>query len=364
MSLSQLGLEAVHLRQKTNTHHGLASAGRDLFARGRRFFLFDLNAKTQVLIRPGTGPLPRFSLMVDHPASHAHAASFDARNLLGVIDRGHAGGVAFGSARRVFVPHGGPLEALAPGGGERPVDIVFSGNIDADTALPPEEFIGGSPEVLAIAKSALARSLDGGEEPSRALDAALAEKGFRAGDLGAEGYATVLGFVTGYSQSVIRERVLGRLRGFTVSLIGNFCARLARSFPDSFTIVKPLDFSEVRALYGRSKLCLNICHKFTDGSHERIWYGMAHGCAVLTNTTPYLQEYFSDTDNILFYTGADPGPERLREVVASGRAGEIARAALPVYLAHHTWKHRAKTIVEAMNQAWPDPRPALGSIFG
>ena len=360
---AELGLEAVHLRHKDGSHALFSSVGRELYAKGRSFFLFDLNARTEVRLRAGTGPLPRFSLMVDHPSSHAHAAGFDGRNLLGVIDRAHVGGFAFGPARRVFVPHGGPLDAAEPDPAERPYDVVFSGNIEADTSRPMAEFIGGSPEVTAIAGAAVARCLDGGEEPSRALDAALAERGFGPATSGVDGYATLLGFVTGYSQSVLRERVLNGLAGLKVCLVGSFCERLTRRFPGSFAIVKPADFSDARRLFAQSKVCLNISHKFIDGSHERVWYGMAHRCAVLTNSTAYLRRYFVDGESALFYQGADPNAGRLRELLGAGKAAAIAEAALPVYLANHTWKHRAKTIVAAMNAAWPDPRAALGSIF-
>ncbi len=360
---SEIGLEAVHLRQKDKTHHLLGTVGRELYARGKSFFLFDINAKTQILTRPGTGPLPRFSLMVDHPASHAHVAAFDGRNLLGVIDRSHLGGVSFSPARRVFVPHGGPLNAAEPGGGERPVDVVFSGNIGAETDRPPDALIGGSPEVGAIAAAAVARSLDGGTESSRALEQALADKGFGAGALGADGYAMLLGFVSGYSQSVMRERVLNRLRGLRVCVVGSVCDRLARQLPEGFEIVKPAEFTDVRTIYAKSKICLNISHKFTDGSHERIWYGMASGCAVLTNSTPYLREYFTDDQSILYYQGCDLDLEKICSVIRSGRTGEIARAAWPVYRANHTWVQRAQIIAETMNQAWPGARHALGTIF-
>ena len=358
-----LGLEAVALRQREGTHLRLPETARELMARGRRFFLFDLNARHRLKLRPGSGPFPRFSLMVDHPASHAHAAEVDDRHLLGVIDRSHVDGIYFGSGRRVFVPHGGPQIAEAPGDGARPVHVVFSGNIETDTALPPEHYLGGSPEVTVIAAEAIERTL-AGEEPSRALAGVLAGRGFAPPALGVEGYATLLGFVTGYSQSVMRERVLCRLGGLSVSVIGLVCDRLRRRFPDSFTRVDPSDFTEVRRVCRRARLCLNISHKFVDGAHERIWYGMAQGCAVVTNETPYLREFFNDGESILFYRGDGLEAARLADVIASGRDADIAAAAAPVWLAHHTWKRRAAVILAAMDAVWADPRPALASIFG
>ena len=111
---AKLGLVSIHLRQKEGTHLSLAQLGRELFAQGKSFFLFDINGRTQIVTRPGVGPLPRFSLMVDHPASHPHLAHFDGKCLLGVIDRCHLGAVSFCSAPRFFVPHGGPLEVSEP----------------------------------------------------------------------------------------------------------------------------------------------------------------------------------------------------------------------------------------------------------
>lgn len=285
-----IGLDTTFIRQNQTTSHLLSSVGRDWFAKGKIFFLFDLNAKIPVLTKVGTGPLPRFSLILDHPWSHAHLANFDERNLLGVIDRGYVGIPGHGRVRRVFVPHGGPMMVEAVEGGERPIDVVFSGNITMDTALPPGEYVGGDPKAADIVADAIERIVDGGDEPSLGLGRALAKLGFNISALDAKTIETLLSIVSGYSQSVFRERVLSGLRGLRVCVVGEVCERLTHRLPDSFLHESHMDFSEVLSLFGQSKIALNVSHKFPDGSHERIWYGMANGCAVLTNSTPYLKE--------------------------------------------------------------------------
>ncbi len=358
-----LGLESVHLRQNETTRHLLAQIGRDWFARGKTFFLFDLNAKIPVLTRPGTGPLPRFSLIVDHPWSQAHLTGFHERNLLGVVDRGYVGVPGYGRVRRVFLPHGGPPAPDEPITGDRPIDVVFSGNIIMDTALPPAEYAEGDAVVKTIVTDAVERIVEGGAEPGAGLCQALEKSGFAIAALDAKTAETLVNIVSGYSQSVFRERVLNGLRGLRVCLVGHVCERLGRQLPETFFQETYRTFTDVRALFRQSKIALNIAHKFPDGAHERIWYGMANGCAVLTNTTPYLRESFVEDESMLFYQRCDLDTRKIAEFVKSGKTGAIAQAALPIYRAQHTWTHRAQTVVGTMNAVWPDARAALQTLF-
>jgi glycosyltransferase involved in cell wall biosynthesis len=90
---------------------------------------------------------------------------------------------------------------------------------------------------------------------------------------------------------------------------------------------------------------------FPDGSHERIWYGMAKGCAIATDFSRFMAEDFSAGESILFWpedareiaemvTAAVADPDRLREITA---------AAGSVYAAKHTWRKRVRIIDEALN---------------
>ncbi len=359
----ELGLESVHLRQNESTRHLLAQIGRDWFARGKSFFLFDLNARIPVLTKSGTGPLPRFSLIVDHPWSQAHLSDFDERNLLGVVCRSYVGVPGHGRVRRVFLPHGGPAVPDEPMPLNRPIDVLFTGNILMDTALPPAHYAEGDALVKSIVTEAVERIVDGGDEPGVGLSLALSKNGFSISALDAKTAETLVNIVSGYSQSVVRERVLKTLLGLRVCLVGHFCERLVRQLPETFRVEGYRTFSDIRQLFQQSKISLNISHKFPDGSHERIWYGMANCCAILTNSTPYLKEYFVDQQSMLFYERWNLDGKLILECSESGKTGDIAAAALPVYRAHHTWSHRARTILRAMNAVWPDARPALQSIF-
>ncbi len=77
---------------------------------------------------------------------------------------------------------------------------------------------------------------------------------------------------------------------------------------------------------------------FPDGSHERIWYGMAMGCAIATDFSRYLAENFSAGESILFW------PKDGREIAEMAAAAvadldhlrEMTAAAGAVYAAKHT----------------------------
>src|SRR6202012_4744155 len=112
------------------------------------------------------------------------------------------------------------------------------------------------------------------------------------------------------------------------------------------------DFAEIRKLMARSRIVLNSTNKFPDGSHERIWYGMAEGAAVLTDASRYLERYFTHGRDILYLPRHGDLTEIAAEVTsllaAPRRLDQLVEAARPVYAAHHTWRTRLEILFALM----------------
>lgn len=62
-----------------------------------------------------------------------------------------------------------------------------------------------------------------------------------------------------------------------------------------------VNYIQAQDLMKRSKITLNIQGLLYDGSHERVYCGMANGSVTVTNRTPFLEELFTENEEIVFY---------------------------------------------------------------
>jgi hypothetical protein len=112
---------------------------------------------------------------------------------------------------------------------------------------------------------------------------------------------------------------------------------------------------------GRAKIVLDTTCKFPRGSHERIWYGMAEGAALLADHSHFVARDFRDGHEILCLPRKPIGRgelDHLRGLIEEPRRLQrIAEAAAPIYAAKHRWKERARLIDAAINGA-PQARAA------
>jgi spore maturation protein CgeB len=119
----------------------------------------------------------------------------------------------------------------------------------------------------------------------------------------------------------------------------NIVVHPAVSYAQSFDILR------------QTKICLNSSPFFRDGTHERVFAGMACGCAVLTSRSRYLEEQFFEEEELLFYDFdlLEIAEARVEELLADERRRVILahRGAQKVYH-DHTWDQRAETLLEEL----------------
>lgn len=156
-----------------------------------------------------------------------------------------------------------------------------------------------------------------------------------------------------YCKGWDRCALINALKEFNVHLFGSHNGRRdwRRSLAGASHVVfhAPVSFNESLEIFQQSKLVINSSPQFRHGSHERVFYGLAAGCAVITNDNPYLEKQFGEDQGVFYYL---PGREKqLQEQVkmlltdAAGSWEKIASGQHQVRQ-HHTWRNRVNELQE------------------
>lgn len=296
-------------------------------------FIVDINGKRD------TGDYPKFSWVGDHPYAHTHLAHPGVRTVFGMADEGH---VRFGTVPSSFVPHGGPVTDSDALDRPRDIDILYVGSI-------PDRFVPSS----ALERLALEAGASVGyccRDPFEALEDALAGEGRAVAEFAGEDLRHLVAIATDEAQRLARTAAILGVRDRVFHVIGEITDEVRAQLPGNVVFHGfNRSFAESRDLWRRSKLLINVTQKFPRGSHERIWYGMASGTALITNHSTFVARDFTHGESILFYQDPRDIGALAAEALESGRTADIAAAALPLFEANHTWVERAERILAAMS---------------
>lgn len=155
-----------------------------------------------------------------------------------------------------------------------------------------------------------------------------------------------------YVRAKDRIQLLQSLAGLPVHIYGNCLS--SRSWGDFLDISKgyqiypAVNFQEHLGLLKRSQVVLNSSPMFKTGGHERIFYGLGSGAAVLTNKTPWNQEHFT-AHELLTYSSGTPGEMRpyLEELLDQKLPlTAMAEKGQKRVMQEHTWDTRASQLLE------------------
>lgn len=302
--------------------------------------------------------IPLLNLLVDQPAVHAERLRALPRNhLTTYMDRRHAAYLeeALPGARLAFLPHGGPPPRPdAPSMDERDIPVLMVGNLHA-----PMDLAGALAQTLErprdgsleqTAERMVARCVESLEDPFAAAMAELAAMATppdpRQLRMAAERLTPGL---VGHASNEHRLRLLAALGETPVMVVGR--AEAGVSLPRAGASVRftgPLSFSEVLELMRRARIVINVTPTLSHGAHERVFYGLAAGAAVLTLRSAFLEETFHDGRDILFHDAGGAGlTARLGTVLSDTEAlSALVAAGREVLTAHHTWSSRARVLKE------------------
>lgn len=308
----------------------------DLIRKTPDAFLLDINAKIQV------GDRPKFSLMVDHPLSHPQVAQVGPRTVLGCIDAAHAAIRGYADVPVIFCPHGGPDPVDGVLDLPRDIDCLFVGNL-----LPPPPAANQWEELaLTVGRQVAYECCD----PFDPLVAALEQQGVGLAQMGLDSFARLLNLATNEAQRLARIAVIRSIPKCALHVVGQLDADVSQDFPP-WAVVHGFNASFVQScqLMARSRVVLNVAQKFPAGSHERVWYGMAHGCAVVSSPSSFMQQDFVHDQHILYYSDPRQAGDMVAHALDGQRDRDLAAEALSPYRDGHTWVERAERIFLAMN---------------
>lgn len=95
-----------------------------------------------------------------------------------------------------------------------------------------------------------------------------------------------------------RSRYVNALRTLPVTFVGDDWVSMTRRDDDAFVALPSVPYVDLPALYGRSKICLNLHPPHFD-FHERILDGMKAKAAVATVQTDWLSDSFTFGEDLL-----------------------------------------------------------------
>lgn len=153
-----------------------------------------------------------------------------------------------------------------------------------------------------------------------------------------------------YVRSENRRRVIKALDScrHNLHLYGSFWDELELN---NSIVHREMPFNLTFTLFNKAKISTNIMPNFKAGAHDRIFSSQLNGAVALTDPSLYLNNMYSDENDILFYSLNEisslpdkvdyllDNPDRLKKIAQNGCA--IANA-------NHTWTNVFNTVFKAI----------------
>ncbi len=335
----------------------------DIFQQLRRnpnLFIVDMMNRRRLNSLEGLQHVPIFNVFTDAPyVMYDDVLSMTPSSIIGYSDRNHReylDDMNIGG-KQVFFPHGGPEpDTRWPSNRDRPIPILLM----AHFRLRPDRraFLASfgdrtDPLVLRLIDTTLDRIIDGNREPYLAFkDSCRALSVDWRQAFTAETVARLVGELTIWVEREVRYRILRQLDGLPVYIAGVIDDEYFDWRPETLVRLGPQTTTECLALLRQTKILCNSIAVRPDGAHERLWYGVANGAAVLTDPSPFLEADFKNGRQMFYF---DKGYGRVRETVETmlhdTDLDAVTAAACPIYRRRHTWARRISTLLEAVGRS-------------
>ncbi|OEC02888.1 hypothetical protein GY31_07555 [Lysinibacillus sphaericus] len=301
---------------------------------------------------------PYILLLIDHPIDHlGRIQNLRDIDILTLMDRHDVNNLeTFGlNVKNTYLlPHAAIELSIEPC--DKTIDILVSGSY-SDMSNYKGYINGQSPAIRAICEEVIENCL---ADTSRYYIEEFKEA-FKKRDIMIElrlnetpEFVKMVHEIGRYVYSVNRLKVIMALAdaGFNVEIYGNnWSSSPVMKYPN-VRLHESVNYWQTQELMRKSKIVMNFQALLRDGTHERIFAGMAARSVVVTNETPYLRELFLADEEIIFYNF-----NHLEEMVESiqailqddGRREKISQAGWQAVKGSHTFEERAKMIVDIFN---------------
>ena len=300
--------------------------------------------------------IPFYNIMMDHPFHYKKALDQAPEEMILLcVDRNHAAYVQrfFPRVKKaVFFPHAGielPMrdqERQIPVA-DRKIDVLYAGGLAryAAEGLIPDLGSIREFDAFGLVRDALEWLMQNPEQTTEyVIEQCLKDRNVMLDDRRLGEVITELRFVDSFAVSFYREQAVRTLasQGITVTIFG---AGWERCEWESDHVVYGGEILPVQVLelMRQSKIVLNTMTWFKRGAHDRIFNGMLAGAAVVSDTSEYMQEQFTDGRQLRLFSLKEIGA--LAEMTAAlledpARAQDLADCGYLAAKKGHLWKHR------------------------
>lgn len=159
-----------------------------------------------------------------------------------------------------------------------------------------------------------------------------------------------------YIRGVDRVKLVQAMQGLPVHLFGN--ALFESSWKDyidlqkgDYTVHEAVDFPKAVQIMQNAQLVLNSSPMFKYGAHERIFYALGAGAALMTSQTPWITAHFEEGEELMTYHAAkmDKAYADVKTLLESPQKRiALAKAGQAKVLSKHTWDVRAQELITAI----------------
>lgn len=263
--------------------------------------------------------IPHLSLLVDPPIYFLHHLT-GKYGYCSCVDQLDCDFIQ--DPRIFFLPHGVDAQYQTPVHKERPHDLVFFG-----TCVDYEEVAASwSPQERDLLHAASERVLS---PAGISIAQALLELNVSPIDL-----PRYHGEVDRYTRGKDRVELIRSLKSHKIHIWGE--GPWKKYLPDHL-IHSPLSFDQTLEVMRESKIVLNSSPRFKGGAHERIFYALMCGAAVLTGENSYFSNHLPEIFTYRFGEWRDLPLESWQEKAQQGQQGVLSA---------HTWDIRARSILD------------------
>ncbi|MBQ4463970.1 MAG: glycosyltransferase family 1 protein, partial [Eubacterium sp.] len=243
-----------------------------------------------------------------------------------------------------------------PGWEARPIDIMFAGNYN-----PPEKqdelLKRNGPEYEKFYHDLIDDLIAHPEmEMTYAIEKHIRDGGFED-EITEESLKEVFPYmivIDLYVRHYFRGEVVRILAdaGIPIHLYGSGWEKLKTSHPEHVISHGNVDSLTCLKAARESKLSINVMPWFRHGAHDRVFNSMLNGSVCITDPSTYLQQEFTDGEDILFYSlnryskpNIDELPDLVTGILSDKSHWEsIQLSAYKKSYAKHRWSSRADLI--------------------
>ncbi len=299
--------------------------------------------------------LPYLSILVD-PACYDAELIKVPYSIVSCVDRMDCDYLrSKGGSNILFLPHAVEKELAAEADQTRPYDVVFIGSSYDPDSLKQFWRKKFSAHLLAICEEAADKTLSEFATPFwLAVDITLNKHGIQ---LNETERIKIYDQVDQYVRGVDRLELIRSIKNASVHVFGGTCWR-ENAAPRGWgqvladcpnvTVHPSIPFWETLNILKQSKICLNSMPFFKDGTHERIFTGLACGALVVTTENRWVKENFIDGKELLLYQSKQW--DRVNEKVDFYLAHENERLQVvskgrQKVMQNHTWDQRVEQLL-------------------